>query len=460
MKNDIFHATVLAVAISACSNAAWAAVSAEEARQLGTTLTPLGGEVAGNKDGTIPAYTGGLKALPAGVKPAPDGKLANPFPNEKPLFAIDARNMAQYADKLPDSVQYMLKKYPTFRIDVYPTHRTASAPEEVYQETLANATKATSDPAGDGFDGARGGYPFAIPKNGYEVMWNFIVRPKTPYEKRVFEIWSVDASGSQNFIERSNLWSENMWSDPARVDQALKSGIYQTYRVPATAPARQAGNDAVASYCMDFRKCDVTTYIYTPGQRRVRLAPELKYDTPITTFGGLVTGDESDGVWGGRMDRFDFKLVGKKEMFIPYNAADFAFNTKAESKFKPNHYDPATLRWELHRVWVVEATLKPGKRHTASRKRFYFDEDTWAGVIGDSWDASGAIYRSSWSPFFQDYRSNLPLGDVNNLKFDFSKGNYAVSGDFGCDGCGLWKLDKLPSADTMTAQGMLNSGVR
>lgn len=460
MKHNIFQATFLVLGISTLGSAAWAGVSADEAKQLGTTLTPLGGEVAGNKEGTIPAYTGGLKALPAGVKPAPDGKLANPYPAEKPLYSIDAKNMAQYADKLAESAQYLLKKYPTFRIDVYPTHRTASATDAVNQATLANATKATSDPSGDGFDGARAGFPFPIPKNGYEVMWNFIVRPKVAYESRVFEIWSVDASGNQSYITRNNFWAENMWGDPARVDEAVKTGIFQTYRVPAIAPARQAGNDAIASYCMDFRKCDQTTYIYTPGQRRVRLAPELKYDTPITTFGGLVTGDETDGVWGGRMDRFDWKLVGKKELFVPYNAVDFAFNIKAERKLTPNHYDPATMRWELHRVWVVDATLKAGKRHTASKKRFYFDEDTWAGLISDSWDAAGAIYRSSWSPFFQDYRSNMPQADVNNLKFDFSKGNYAVSGDFGCDVCGLWKLDKLPSPDTMTPQGMLNSGVR
>jgi hypothetical protein len=460
MKHNIFQAAFLVLGVSMLGSAARAAVSADEAKQLGTTLTPLGGEVAGNKEGSIPAYTGGLKALPAGVKAAQDGKIANPFPGEKPLYSIDAKNMAQYADKLADSVQYMMKKYPTFRIDVYPSHRTASAPDSVYQATLANATKATSDPSGDGFDGARGGVPFPIPKNAYEVMWNFIVRPKVAYEARTFEIWSVDASGTRTYIARNNFWAENMWGDPARVDEAVKTGIFQTYRVPAVAPARQAGNDALAGYCMDFRKCDQTTYIYTPGQRRVRLAPELKYDTPITTFGGLVTGDETDGVWGGRMDRFDWKLVGKKEMIVPYNAADFAFNITPESKFTPNHYDPATLRWELHRVWVLDATLKAGKRHTASKKRFLFDEDSWAGVISDSWDASGAIYRSSWSPFFQDYRSNMPQGDVNNLKFDFSKGNYAVSGDFGCDACGLWKLDKLPSPDTMTPQGMLNSGVR
>lgn len=460
MKQPYLQTAAAVLAVSMLGNVALAGVSAEEARQLGTTLTPLGGEMAGNKEGTIPPYTGGLKALPPGVKPAPDGKLANPFPNEKPLFSIDAKNMAQYADKLADSVQALMKKYPSFRIDVYPSHRTASAPEAVYKATLANATKATSEANGDGFDGARMGVPFPIPKNGYEVMFNYIVRPKVPYERRVLDILSVDSTGALTLVLRNDMYAESPWSDPARVDEVLKTGIYMTYRVPSVAPARQVGNDSLALYCVDFRKCDTTIYIYTPGQRRVRLAPEIKYDTPIASFGGTVTGDESDGVWGGRMDRFDFKLVGKKEMYVPYNSNDFVYNIKSDKKLTPNHPDPATLRWELHRMWVVDATLKPGKRHTSSKKRFYFDEDSWAGVIGDSWDASGTIYRSGWSPFVQDYRTNMPLSGFDNLKFDFSKSLYVFSGDYGCDVCGTWQLDKLPSADVMTPQGMISSGVR
>jgi len=460
MKQHFLQIASVVLGVSALTSTALAAVSAEEAKQLGTTLTPMGGEMAGNKEGTIPAYTGGLKALPAGAKPAPDGRLGNPFPNEKPLFSIDAKDMAQHADKLAESVQAMMKKYPTFRIDVYPSHRTAAASDVVYKATLANATKATADPSGDGIDGARMGVPFPIPKNGYEVMFNYILRPKRPYERRVIESYTVDATGTRTLVVRNDMYAETPWSDPSRVDEVIKTGMYQTYRVPGVAPARQVGNDALAGYCMDFRKCDVTVYIYTPGQRRVRLAPELKYDTPITTFGGTVTGDEADGAWAGRMDRFDFKLIGKKEMYVPYNGNEFVFNTSVEKKLTPNHPDPATMRWELHRMWVVEATLKPGKRHTSSRKRFYFDEDSWAGMIAENWDASGAIYRAGWSFFMQDYRSAIPLSGLANLKFDFSKNLYVLSSDYACDVCGLWPLDKLPSPDVMTPQGMISSGVR
>ena len=52
------------------SATAQAAVSDAEAQQLNSTLTPLGGERAGNADGSIPAWDSGFKQVPAGVSPA------------------------------------------------------------------------------------------------------------------------------------------------------------------------------------------------------------------------------------------------------------------------------------------------------------------------------------------------------------------------------------------------------
>jgi hypothetical protein len=121
MKSQLkLLAAALALAFAA---SAQAAVTAEEAKALGTTLTPIGAEKGANKDGTIPAYTGGLTTPPAGFKSG-DGIRPNPFANEKPRLQIDAKNMAQHADKLTEGTKAMLQKYPTFRVDVYPTHRT------------------------------------------------------------------------------------------------------------------------------------------------------------------------------------------------------------------------------------------------------------------------------------------------------------------------------------------------
>ena len=119
---------------------AHAAVTADEAAKLKTELTPLGGERAGNKDGTIPAWTGGYTTPIPGDKPG--GRRGDPFKGEKPLFSITARNLGQYEEKLSDGQKALLKKDPEYRIDVYKTHRTAVAPQAVYDNTFRNATRA------------------------------------------------------------------------------------------------------------------------------------------------------------------------------------------------------------------------------------------------------------------------------------------------------------------------------
>lgn len=121
---------------------AHAAVTAEEAALLKTTLTPFGAERAANKDGSIPAWTGGYTTAQPNYKSG-DGRT-DLFPGEKPKFAITAKNIDQHADRLSEGIKALLKKYPdTFRLDVYQTHRTAAAPQWVYDNTFANATRAT-----------------------------------------------------------------------------------------------------------------------------------------------------------------------------------------------------------------------------------------------------------------------------------------------------------------------------
>ena len=151
---------------------AQAAVTPDEAAKLKSSLMPLGGEQAGNTDGSIPAWDGGATKVPAGWK---QGDLRpDLFPGEKPVLQITGKNADQYADKLSDGVKALLKKYPTFHLDVYPTHRTAAAPNWMYENTFKNATRAKTKDGGLSIEGAHGGVPFPIPKDAQEVMWNHL----------------------------------------------------------------------------------------------------------------------------------------------------------------------------------------------------------------------------------------------------------------------------------------------
>lgn len=364
-------------------------ITPEEATQLKTTLTPLGAERAGNKEGTIPAWDGGYTKAPAGYKsgdPRPD-----PFADDKPIVVITADNLAQYQDKLAEGFKELFKKYPkTFKIIVYPTHRTAAAPQWVYDNIAKNAIRAKTTNAGLTLEGAYGGIPFPIPHNGFEAMWNHVTAWTGFSTERSATSW-VKPTGTPPVLAGGGvLYDLAPYYDPAGSPATFK-GVYNFRTITTDAPAYQAGTAVLYRTPLDQFNHPQEAWQYFPGQRRVRKVPNLAYDTPNFFASGVQNFDEFD-VFFGPMDRYNMKLVGKKEMYIPYNANQW-WQVDEERKLSEGHPNPEFLRFELHRVWIVEATLAPGKRNVLSKRRFYLDEDTWQAVIGDSWDSSGSYWR-------------------------------------------------------------------
>jgi hypothetical protein len=368
---------------------ALAAASADEAAKLKGELTPLGAEKAGNKDGTIPVWDGGYtKPVPADAS----GKRGDPFKDEKPLFSITAKNMDQYADKLTDGTKALMAKYAdSFRIDVFPTHRTAAAPQWVYDNTFKNATRAklVDDAAGPRPDGAYGGVPFPIPKSGIEVMWNHVLRWRGDSYRWSFHGYQVTADGKLVMTNESHNDTQMPYYFKDGAPESFK-GEYWMVRSINSGPAIRAG-EAITGR-LNVNEDKTQTWVYLTGQRRVRKLPTSCCDTPTPFSAGLTFFDEVE-VLATRMDRFDWKLVGKKELFIPYNSNKTHLPAKDADVLGPRHLNPDHVRWELHRVWVVEATLKDGKRHVVPKSRYYVDEDSWLAVLGDRWDAQGQLWR-------------------------------------------------------------------
>lgn len=436
---------------------AQAAVSASEAQQLGTTLTQFGAQKTGSADGAIPAYTGGIAAmtgLPAGN---PTTGYPNPFAGEKALFSITSANMAQYADQLTPGVQALLQRYPDFRIDVYPTHRTASYPAWVLQNTLKNATSAQMDGEGDGVTGAYGGIPFPIPQDGNEVMWNSFLSYHPASCMETYQNYLVDASG--NVTDLGTL--EQDWVEPYYdpTATALNGKFWQMIKFRYYTPASQAGEMFLFEYPINFTVTDDVTWFYSPGTRRVRLAPEFKYDTPAASYGGTLDYDEI-GMFYGQMNKFDFRLTGSKEMIVPYN--DYDFPIQREGQLLGAHeLNPSALRWERHRVWVVDATLKPGQRHIYSRWTFYIDEDSWQILASVSYDHAGNVYRVGFAYPIQNYSQ----GEATNFThafgiYDLSKGNYQIGYSHSA-GNGFYHCSvSLPNLSDFTPQSMAAEAVR
>jgi len=381
--------TVLALAAIGLMSSAAAAVSADEAARLKGELTPFGAEKAGNKDGSIPAWAGGYTTPIPGFKNG--GKRADPFAADKPLYQVTARNMAEHADRLTEGVKAMLKKYPdSFRVDVYPTRRTAAAPQWVYDNTARNAVKAELKdlmPAG-----AYGGIPFPIPKNGAEAMWNHTLRWRG-------EAWHVAIKGIQGTGDGKHVTTA-IASGDFQMPYYFKDGSadkfdgqFWSISMLTSGPALRAGEGIVGREHLNGDKTQV--WVYVTGQRRVRKVPNACCDSPTPASAGVSMFDQTD-VFNGRLDRFDWKIVGKKEMLIPYNGNKLLATPEAKALDK-HHLASDAMRWELHRVWVIEANVAAGKRHLSPKRRYYLDEDTWIAVLADHWDANGQLWQMGFA---------------------------------------------------------------
>lgn len=433
MKNSN-HKNRLVTAIMMSSllvGAASAAVSVDEAKPLGNALTPWGAEKNGNKEGTIPAYgKDHMVKAPEKYDPKKPGLRPDPYASEKPRLTITAANMAQYSDKLTEGQKELLKKYPTFRMDVYPTHRTMRYPDYINENSIRNATSCKATSGGLDIEGCYGGVLFPIPKTGYEVMWNHNMKYSAPSFFTSAQQVQVDTSGNNNIQGVNDINEEYtaFYQENRNITISDKAPFYMV-RLDTTGPARKVGEKLSVIEYTDSHASGRKVYQYLPGQRRVKLAPDLAYDTPNPQSGGAALMDEVL-IFTGPLDRFDFKLVGKKEIFIPYN--NFRMNDAnlcRDVRFMKGHVNPDCYRWELHRTWVVEATLKPGIRHAYSKRVFYFDEDTAGAGIAEGYDASGKLYRSVFGDYKPWYETSDQGESQNYLAYDFTTGAYLVAGD-------------------------------
>ena len=419
MKTRNIGACVAFAALALAAQSALAAVPASEAAKLGQDLTPTGAEKAGNADGTIPAWTGGITSPPAGYRVGmfhPD-----PFAADQVLFTIDRTNVGEHAAKLTEGQKALIAKYPTYKIPVYPTRRSASFPQRTYEYTLKNATSCKLVANGEGVQDCAEGLPFPIPKDAYEVIWNHKLKYKGIAVQRWANQVAPTASGSYSVVRlREELLG--LYYKPGNTSENINNILVYFFQV-VEGPARLAGNVLLVHETLNQAEQPRQAWIYNPGQRRVRRAPNVAYDNPGTASDGLRTNDMTD-MFNGAMDRFDWKLVGKREIYVPYNSYK-AHSDKAKIKdlIRPGHLNPDLMRYELHRVWVVDATLKAGKRHINSRRTFYLDEDSWQIMEIDHYDGRGNLWRVSEAPSINYYEVPM-FWPTLETHYDLQSGRY------------------------------------
>lgn len=374
-------------------------------------ITPMGAMRAGNEAGTIPVWQCDADGTPPRIDVAPAAvdsvvypAMDNPFAGERPRLVITADNYKQYADKLTAGTEKLIEQYPnSFRVPVYSTHRTACFSELVYEQTAINAKRAKLVHDGNGLSNAFMGVPFPIPKTGLEAIWNNMVFMSPYRENSYFDNITVFADGAR---EQGRLHTDvyTRYNDPSLTrDEFWQEGktALQKFLQWAIKPARTRGTLTLGLQYMHKARNSSNVWQYFPGTRRVRRAPYYGYDTP-TGAGGL-RGVDDFRLFNGPPNRFNWRLVGKMAMFVPYNAylmdADIQYSQLLGAKV----LNPAYTRWELHRVWKVVATLKEGADHWYSKRVLYIDEDSGHALLADNYDRQGTLWRTGqqnyvWTP--------------------------------------------------------------
>ncbi|SFU14220.1 DUF1329 domain-containing protein [Pseudomonas marincola] len=385
------------------SSAVYAAATPEEIARLGKDLTCVGAEKAGNADGSITEWTGKWLGAPEGVSFEGTGKHPiDPYPNDKPLFVITAQNMSQYADRLSAGQKALFETYPqTYSMPVYPTRRDFRFPESVCKATLENAKNAKLVSDGEGVEATTGGMLFPFPKTGLELMWTssfFTYRPWT--EEYVSDNAYVISNGTINW---GRVHSKNLAPglEPGRIGKTEGQSSY--YLNETLLPQRDRGEINTGMEFYNHTTEPRQSWRYDPGTRRVRQSPEYGFDMQFPGTGGSITVDEVR-IFNGSGQRFNWTIVGKKEMYVPANAYRIhSPDIKYADLLPPFHANPKYMRYELRRVWVLEGDLKEGYRHLYSKRRMYVDEDTWLMIMADNYDARGGLWRTSMINYFYDY---------------------------------------------------------
>lgn len=423
-KYRFFAPAALVMSLVLVSGSSIAGAKPDMVARLGEDLTPMGSERAGNAEGTIPAWTGGITEPPAGYSPG--DHHPDPFADDQPLFRIDASNYQQYAEQLSVGQKAMFERYPeTYFMDVYPTRRSVSFPQRSYDMTIENAKTAQLTEDGEGVTNAAEGFPFPFPENAYELMWNHKLKPKGTGGVRYNNQVAPTTDGSYTFVKLREELLGLYYKEGVRIADINNILLYFFQEVES--PSRLAGNILLVHETLNQVEQPRQAWIYNPGQRRVRRAPNVAYDNPGTASDGLRTNDMTD-MFNGAMDRFDWEVVGKKEMYVPYNAYKaHQADVTPDDLVRPGHLNQELFRYELHRVWIVEARLKEGMRHINSRRTFFLDEDSYQIVLVDHYDNRDQLWRFSEGHCINYY--DMPtFWSTIEAHYDLQSGRYVAQG--------------------------------
>ncbi len=388
----------------------------------------MGAEKAGNADGSIPAWTSGLSSSPANALRSAEGHYPDPFADDPILFTVTKDNLAEHQAVLTPGQLAMLAAYPNYKLNLYQSRRTCAFPGEVYSAVRKNAEEGSLGGSGDSLSNVLRGTPFPIPSNAYEIVWNHNLRYRGYKVSRVFVSAAPTRTGSYTSVKVQDDLIFDYSSPEISAFEELKNTSFR-YVQETLAPARRAGQLLLVHEVVDPARSERRSWQYTSGGAlatpRVQRTSAAAYDTPQIYSDALSTADSFD-VFSGPLDHFNWTVTGIEERYVAYNSYKLSSpEYKYDDIVHTGHLNQDLVRYEKHRVWAVEAVLKPTQRHVYSRRTAYFDEDGFNMVAGELYDARGGLWRVQEAHLIQ-YHDVPTCFNASDVVYDLTEGRYVV----------------------------------
>ena len=370
----------------------------------------------------------------------------DPFSEDEIIFTITNENYLEFSETILTSGQIeMFIKYPqTFKMNIYKSRRSCAVPPEVYALTKSNAILTDE---GEGIEGIVGSIPFPQPSEALHHVWNHILRYRGVEISGSSPFFIIDPDGSR-VLGAGEAIAKNYWNPFTKNEKGLQ-GMLMT---KVTHPPRLADASALVIESLNAFKTPRKAWVYNPGTRRVRRAPDIAYDYKPSASQGLTTTDQFDG-FNGAKDRYNWKSLGTQVKLMPYNAYKF-HETPIDEVLDPYHVNQDFLRYELVNVNVVKAELKNDKRHIIPERVMYFDVDSHNMLVEETFDANSEIMAYREFPIINFYDQPMCLS-IHSATYDFATRRYQLASVRSIDIPKIeWRLEEPHNERMFTPEGL------
>jgi len=370
----------------------------------------------------------------------------DPFSEDKIIFTITNENYLEFSENLLTVGQVeMFKKYPeTFKMNIYKSRRSCAVPPEVLALTKSNAILTDG---GEGIEGVVGSIPFPQPSEALHHVWNHILRYRGVEISGSSPFFLIDPDGSR-VLGAGEAIAKNYWNPFTKNDKGLQ-GMLKT---KVTHPPRLADASTLVIESLNAYMIPRKAWVYNPGTRRVRRAPDIAYDYKPSASQGLTTTDQFDG-FNGAKDRYDWESLGSQVRLMPYNAYKF-HETPMDEVLDPYHVNQDYLRYELVNVNVVSAKLKKDKRHIIPKRVMYFDLDSHNMLVEETFDSNSEVMAYREFPLINFYDQPMCLS-IHSATYDFDTRRYQLASVRSIDIPKIeWRLEEPHDERMFTPEGL------